>query len=256
LVRARKKTAAPPPGEFENPGIDVNAVVSYNVRWVREHFGWTQEEVAYHLARYTGHKLPQASISAMERGFDGDRRRRFDAHELYLLATVFGVPIAFFFIPPPEDYPPRSELADTRRPLPELYKALLGADESQLAVMDERLAANGLTNPDQADATAAAIFGGEWVVNNWHKHFRTWRRQRLHEVEKRYHDRLEEVADFLVEFSGELKALGPREYLLIKSFQAGDYLLDKEGEPTFPLGRPLEEELEELRAQGTTQEED
>ncbi|MEZ5218548.1 MAG: hypothetical protein R2715_18640 [Ilumatobacteraceae bacterium] len=37
----------------------------------------------------------------MERGFDGDRRRRFDAHELYLLSVVFDVPIAYFFVPPP-----------------------------------------------------------------------------------------------------------------------------------------------------------
>ena len=49
---------------------------------IRERRGWTQQDVAERLARLTGHRLPQASISAMERGFDGDRRRRFDAHEL------------------------------------------------------------------------------------------------------------------------------------------------------------------------------
>ncbi|MDQ3462970.1 MAG: helix-turn-helix transcriptional regulator, partial [Actinomycetota bacterium] len=63
--------------------VDANAVVSYNVRAIRERRGWTQQYVAERLATLTDHLLPQASISAMERGFDGERRRRFDAHELY-----------------------------------------------------------------------------------------------------------------------------------------------------------------------------
>ena len=50
---------------------------------IRERNGWTQQEVADNLGRLTGHTLPQASISATERGFDGERRRRFDAHEPY-----------------------------------------------------------------------------------------------------------------------------------------------------------------------------
>ena len=74
--------------------LDVNAVVSYNVKAIRERRGWTQQSVAERLGRVTGHQLPQASISAMERAFDGARRRCFDAHELYLLSVVFDVPIA------------------------------------------------------------------------------------------------------------------------------------------------------------------
>ena len=229
MVRARKKPDAAPAEEHTTPGIDVNAVVSYNLRWIRERLGWTQEEVALNLARYTDHKLPQASISAMERGFDGDRRRRFDAHELYLLSEVFGVPIAFWFIPPPGN--DRSEIADTARPLPELYKALLGTDDAQLKMLDERLAESGLTDPAQADATAAAIFGEDFAVNNWHSHFRTWRKQRLVEVERRYHDRLDEVADFLSEFAAELKALGPWQYLQAKSHKEGDPIIGSDGRP-------------------------
>src|SRR5438132_1654467 len=83
---------------------------SLTVRTIRERRGWTQQEVAERLALLTKHVLPQASISAMERGFDGDRRRRFDAHELYLLSMVFGVPIAYFFLPPPN--PGAALLAD------------------------------------------------------------------------------------------------------------------------------------------------
>jgi hypothetical protein len=68
---------------------DVNAIVSYNIRELRLRRNWMQHRVAERLAVFTGHQLPQASISAMERGFDGPRRRRFDAHELYLLSLVF-----------------------------------------------------------------------------------------------------------------------------------------------------------------------
>ena len=77
--------------------VDANGVVSYNLRAIRERRRWTEEKVAERLGELTGHKLPQASISAMERGFDGERRRRFDAHKLYLLGRVFDVPIVYLF---------------------------------------------------------------------------------------------------------------------------------------------------------------
>ena len=128
--------------------MDVNAVVSFNLRTIRERRGWTQQDVAERLARLTGHRLPQASISAMERGFDGDRRRRFDAHELYLLSMVFGVPIAYFFLPPPDTG--LGELADTNRPIAELYVSVLGR-EYQLDELDERLAELNITNPETVD---------------------------------------------------------------------------------------------------------
>src|SRR3954447_21130785 len=136
MVRARKHTPEPSPAP-ESPGLDVNAVVSYNLKAIRERRGITQQAVADRLAQLTGHQLPQASISAMERGFDGDRRRRFDAHELYLLSVVFDVPITYFFIPPPGTG--LTELADTGRPVGELYRALLGTDD-QLDAIDARLA--------------------------------------------------------------------------------------------------------------------
>jgi transcriptional regulator with XRE-family HTH domain len=118
-------------------GVDVNAVVSFNVKAIRERRSMTQQAVADRLAELTGHQLPQASISAMERGFNGERRRRFDAHELYLLSVVFDVPIAYFFIPPPGTT--STELADTRRPVAELWRSTLGTD-AQLEAVDARLA--------------------------------------------------------------------------------------------------------------------
>ena len=70
MVRSRKRDTKADPAP-EPSGLDVNAVVSYNLRAIRERRGFTQQHVADRLARLTGHQLPQASISAMERGFDG-----------------------------------------------------------------------------------------------------------------------------------------------------------------------------------------
>jgi transcriptional regulator with XRE-family HTH domain len=208
-VRARKKPPAAETIETRR-GLDVNAVVSYNLKAIRERQGWTQQGVAERLGQLTGHTLPQASISAMERGFDGDRRRRFDAHELYLLSVLFEVPIAYFFLPPPGTS--TSQLADTGQPVTELYAALLG-EEWQLAPLDERLAEIGLKNPEEADQALVAIFGAKYATGAWHDHFRIWRKKRLRQVERQYGDRLDEVADFLADFAAKIKAVGPKTYL-------------------------------------------
>jgi transcriptional regulator with XRE-family HTH domain len=213
----RRKPEPPPPDE--SAGLDVNAVVSYNLKAIRERRGMTQQGVAERLGQLTGHQLPQASISAMERGFDGDRRRRFDAHELYLLSVVFDVPIAYFFIPPPGTGP--AVLADTRRPVAELWRALLGTD-AQLDAVDARLAEIGIDNPDQADAVLSAIFGPEGATGNWHHHFRTWRKARLRDIEIEYGDHLDEVADFLADFATKIKTLGPAGYLRSTSHRPGE----------------------------------
>ena len=217
MVRPRKRQGAAT--SKEPPGLDVNAVVSYNLKAIRERRGMTQQQVADRLAQLTGHQLPQASISAMERGFDGERRRRFDAHELYLLAVLFGVPIAYFFIPPPGTG--SAELADTHRPVADLWRSLLGTDD-QLDAVDARLSEIKIDDPDAADDVLAAIFGPEDAVRNWHEHFRTWRRQRLREIEVEYGDRLDEVAEFLADFASKVKALGPAGYLRSASQKAGE----------------------------------
>jgi transcriptional regulator with XRE-family HTH domain len=224
MARPRKRQAPTPPPD--PPGLDVNAVVSYNVKAIRERRGITQQQVADRLAQLTGHQLPQASISAMERGFDGERRRRFDAHELYLLSVVFNVPIAYFFIPPPGTG--LGELADTRRPIPELWRSLLGTDD-QLDAVDARLAEIKIDNPDEADDVLAAIFGPEGAARNWHQHFRTWRKRRLREIEVEYGDRLDEIAEVLADFAAKVKALGPAGYLRSTSHRPGEPVeLDEE----------------------------
>ncbi len=219
MPRGRKKTTEDAPVEAADGTLDVNAVVSYNVRAIRERRGMTQSGVAERLARLTGHLLPQASISAMERGFDGERRRRFDAHELYLLSVVFDVPIAYFFIPPPAMT--GVELADTHRPVAELYRALLGTD-AQLEEMDRRLDDIKIQNPDGTDDVLTALFAADAGVGNWHQHFRTWRAERMREVEREYGTQLDEVADFLADFAAKIKAFGPSGYLRSMDWQDSD----------------------------------
>lgn len=222
MVGSRKRKQSQPEAEPNTDELDVNAVVSYNVKAIRERRGWTQQFVAEQLGSLTGHQLPQASISAMERGFDGERRRRFDAHELYLLSVVFDVPIAYFFVPPPGGV--LTVLADSRRPVAELYAALLGR-EDQLAPLDERLSEIRISNPDETDPALAAVFGSaEAGAQNWHASFRTWRRARLREIEREYGDRLDEVAAVLKDFATQVEALGPRGYLESLAHQAGDQI--------------------------------
>jgi transcriptional regulator with XRE-family HTH domain len=246
MVRGRKKMPEPEPPTRPGGGLDVNAVVSYNVKAIRERRGWTQQSVAERLGRLTGHQLPQASISAMERGFDGDRRRRFDAHELYLLSMVFDVPIAYFFIPPPGSG--TELLADTARPVPELYASLLGT-EHQLGPLDERLAEIRINNPDETDPVLAAVFGGaEEGTRNWHQSFRTWRKRRLREVEREYGDRLDEAAAFLHDFASKIEALGPRGYLESMSHREGEELLPDDDQP--PTDNELIAQLEQARVEG------
>lgn len=117
--------------------LDLNAVVAFNVRAIRLARRLTQDQVAERLDEYTGHRLPQASISQMERSFvDRKRRRLFNAHDLYLLAKVFEVPIVFFFMPPPPclDQP----IKDTGEPVTAVLDTLFGTPASLRAV-DTRL---------------------------------------------------------------------------------------------------------------------
>lgn len=116
--------------------LDLNAVVAYNVKAIRLVRGLTQDQVADRLAAFTGHRLPQASISQMERSFDGGRRRLFDAHDLYLLSKVFDVPIVYFFLPPPTCLD--REVTHTGEAVTALPHALFGTPTTLRAV-DSRL---------------------------------------------------------------------------------------------------------------------
>lgn len=183
LVTSDPVTSDPVSSDPARADLDVNAVVSYNLKYIRCRRGWTQRSVAERLGRLTGHQLPQASISAMERSFDGPRRRRFDAHELYLLALTFDVPMAYFFLPPPDAG--SATLADTHRPVVDLCRALLG-EERQLDALAKRAAKT---------ETAA----------NCYEAFLAWRTQRLVRMQPGPGDHLHEVAGVLADLAREIK---------------------------------------------------
>lgn len=166
-VPRRPKNNAPPTEPSPRPeSLDANQVVAYNFRAARELRGWTQEETARRLAPHLGQELPKASISGIERSFDGDRRRFFDAQELVAFALAFELPIVWFLLPPPGagDY----ELATTGRSLLSLVRLLLGRDDQQA---DVRARMRQLQEADPSSAgEAVAEVGGFPPGLSW-EHF-------------------------------------------------------------------------------------
>jgi transcriptional regulator with XRE-family HTH domain len=139
----------------ETTDIDLNQVVAYNVREARLLRGWTQEDLAAQLERFIGQRLTQAGISSIERAWDGDRRRVFDAHELLVFAMVFDLPIIYFLLPPPGD---GRRLAGTSRYVEELYNWVMGKGE-QTGPVYQRLRELGHTDPTPAEQRAERFLG-------------------------------------------------------------------------------------------------
>lgn len=78
-----------------------NQIVGYRVAQARLLRGWTQDQAAAELEPFLGVRLSPASFSAIERSFQGGRVRQFSADEVVALARGFGLPVGWFFTPPP-----------------------------------------------------------------------------------------------------------------------------------------------------------
>ena len=135
----------------------------------------------------------------MERGFDGDRRRRFDAHELYLLSVVFDVPIAYFFVPPPG-----TGIGRARRHRPAGDRAVRRAARPGAAA--RRRSTSGSrrsrsTTRRRPTPCSPPIFGGRERGAELARELPHVATKRLREIEREYGDRLDEVAAFLKEFA-------------------------------------------------------
>jgi transcriptional regulator with XRE-family HTH domain len=189
----------------DGTAIDVNAIVAYNLRLIRKRHGWTQEGVAERLGRLTGHQLSQAAISAMERGFDGRRPRRFDAHDLYLFSVVFAVPIAYFFLPPPEEATAGRVLADTGRPVALLVAAILGRAEQVLTV-DERLRQVDVDQLGSTGEAPDAVFGTAFATRSWAEDYRDWRERRLDQLGDQWRQRVYDAALLMANVVREIRA--------------------------------------------------
>lgn len=81
--------------------LTANQIVAYNLAQARMWKNWTQEEAAAELEPFLGARWSKASFSAAERSVDGQRVRQFSADELVAFSRCFGVPVGFFFLPPP-----------------------------------------------------------------------------------------------------------------------------------------------------------
>ena len=135
--------------------VDVNRVVSFNLRAARELKGWTQEQFTRRLEDITGSRLTQAGVSALERTWEGGKRREFDAQELVDFAVALDVPIAWFFLPPPGD---RRESKNTGRQMFALIELLVGRAE-HLPRIEERLRQIGLRDHSAQEEISRMLTG-------------------------------------------------------------------------------------------------
>jgi hypothetical protein len=99
---ARRKKHQEEPEELQMVvQLTPNQIVAYNLAQARAWKDWTQEEAAEHLEPFIGTKWSKASFSAAERSVDGQRVRQFTADEIVAFSRGFGLPVGFFFLPPP-----------------------------------------------------------------------------------------------------------------------------------------------------------
>jgi transcriptional regulator with XRE-family HTH domain len=196
------RRSAPPP-----PEVDLNQVVAYNVRAARELRGWTQDEFAERLEPYVGQRLTQASVSAIERAWYGERRREFDAHELLTFAMVFDLPILWFLLPPPGDH---RLLRATTRPVDELYAWLVGRPD-QLPPIYDRLRTVGITEPTEAEAAVERISGIASSSRQWS--YRERRKELLLALLNEHADDLDTAVDELGRWVDHLRQVGIRGFI-------------------------------------------
>ena len=197
-------------------GVNLNEVVAYNFRRARELRGLTQDEAAVALEQFLGVRLPQASISALERSFGGDKRREFDAQEILAFASAFDLPLLWFFLPPPKD---TRRLQGTSDHVHELYTLALGR-EDQLEELYTRFRELGMPEPDADDANMERVFGAP--TSRTLSDYRHRRKELLLALLDDYADQVDASADELGRFFDHLRQVGIRG-LVAEQTGDGDY---------------------------------
>lgn len=119
-------------------GLTPNQVVAFNLAQARMNKGWTQDEACEALEPYLGTRWSKANYSAAERSVDGNRVRNFDADEVVAFSKAFGLPVTWFFMPPPPwaspGVPAKLQTPDADRfgaPLAELADLVFGDDHAR-----------------------------------------------------------------------------------------------------------------------------
>jgi transcriptional regulator with XRE-family HTH domain len=205
--------------------LDLNQIVAYNIRAARELRGWTQEEFAKHLEPYLGQRITQAAVSSIERAWDGDRRREFDAHELQIFAVVFDLPIIWFFLPPPDE---DRRLRSTRRRASDLYALLLGRPH-QLEPVYQRLRDIGIRQPTQAEAVVEILTGTPSDASQWS--YKQRRKELLLALLDNYGDAYDDAIHQIGKVVDYLRQAGIRGYIAAKT-NDDDFTYRPEHRPT------------------------
>ena len=223
--RKRASTDNKPQSSSEShPGqADLNEVVAYNFRAARELRGLTQEETASALEPLIGQRLPQASISAIERAYEGDRRREFDAQEILAFALAFDLPLIWFFLPPPADH---RTLHRTTNIVSELYGIVFG-EERQLGPVYDRLRQLGIDEPSEAARTVETLTGQPSPARQ--ASYRERRKQMLLALLDEYGDRVDQSAEEIGAFFDHLRLVGVRG-LVAEQLNDADYV-QRQGHP-------------------------
>ncbi len=206
----RRTAKNPETSAYEPKVANLNEVIAYNFRAARELRGWTQEEVALRLEPLLGQRLPQASISGIERTYEGDRQREFDAHEILAFALAFDLPMIWFFLPPPDD---RRRLDRSSMQVDQLYAILLG-EPRKLEPLYERLRQIGVNDPTEAEAAVEQITGTTSSAREWS--YRERRNEMLLALVDKEADRLDKAADEFGAFFDHLRRVGIRGFVAEK----------------------------------------
>lgn len=187
-----------------------NQIVAYNLAQARLWKNWTQEEAATELEPYLGARWSKASFSAAERSVDGQRVRQFSADEIVAFSRCFGLPVGFFFLPPPPsaaDLPVRLAAADN--PLwgitpAELIDVVLGSpgELGMMAVRVEdffRQISSDLMTDAQRAVRAQTEIATQAVVTQSLDQFEFWRNSLttlINQLESwEHHSRLRTIAE-------------------------------------------------------------
>ncbi len=228
VARAKRTpTAQSAPQAAPPDAADLNQVVAYNFRRARELRGLTQDEAAIRLEPFLGQRLRQASISAIEGAFSGERRREFDAQEILAFACGFDVPLLWFFLPPPDD---NRRLAGTSDFVNELYVLALGR-EDQLEILYDRFRELRLPEPDSDDVGLERVYGAP--TQHALGDYRRRRKELLLALLDEYADGVDAQAEEIGRFFDHLRQIGIRSFVAEHSMDP-DFLTPGKGTRSAP----------------------
>ena len=115
--------------------LNVNQIVAYNLRAARKIKKMTQEDLARQIETVSKKRCTPTMVSELERAWDGPRRREFDAHEIAVFSLALDVPMAYFFLPPINEY---RNLENLNRTASQLHLLVFGDGEDE-KILDDRM---------------------------------------------------------------------------------------------------------------------